>query len=160
MIHRKRYTWDHYKHHGNIPIKQTYARIYIESKQKFIIVSKDNIKRQIPWWKPKTWESPLETLCREVWEETSINLRYVWKIEKSELFWYYYIEDGWVDYLQLRYFIKIDDLNEDSLKSNEIDKDDSINYVKLVSVKDIRKVMPYLRDSWELNYFLNGKHFL
>ena len=108
MINRSRFNRDIKNNHKDIKIKQIYARIYIKSIKKIIIVSKDWLNRQIPWWKPEKWESVFETLRREIYKETSININ---KNHNPKLFGYYYIEENWVRYLQLRYHIDIEDID-------------------------------------------------
>lgn len=150
MINRIRYNWDINGHHKILPIKQIYTWIYIKSKNSIIIVSKDWENRQMPWWKPKSWENAFETLQREIHEETSL------KFDSNSipiLFWYYHIQENWEEYLQLRYFIKIEDIDEKGLRPNENWDIDSINYVKLVNIDEISKIIPRLYDSEELDWF-------
>lgn len=133
-----------------LPIKQIYAWIYVKSKKKIVIVSKDWLNWQMPWWKPEKWESFFETLQREIYEETSIKIG---KNCNPKLFGYYYIEENGVRYLQLRYHIEIEDIDEKDLKPNEKYSDDSINYVKLANIDEITKIIPRLFNSWEFNSF-------
>lgn len=74
MINRTWYSWDIKKHHICFPVNQIYARIYVKSQKKVVVVSKNNIKWQMPGWKPKNWENFNETLNREIYEETSLKL--------------------------------------------------------------------------------------
>ena len=132
-------------------IKQIYAWIYVKSKNSIIIVSKDWDKRQMPWWKPKSWEDAFKTLQREIYEETSL------KIDLNSLptlFWYYHIQEDWEEYLQLRYFIEIEDIDEKILSHNEKWDIDCINYVKLVDIDEINKIIPRLSKSKELDWFI------
>lgn len=107
----------------------------------------------MPWWKPEVWESFFETLQREIYEETSLKLDINSK-DIPILFWYYHIKKDWEEYLQLRYCIKIEDVDEENLKPNEKSNIDSINHVKLVGIDGISKAIPRLSDSWELNWFI------
>ena len=104
----------------------------------------------MPWWKPKSWESTFGALQREIHEETSLKLDL-----KSipTLFWYYVIQEDWEEYLQLRYFIEIEDIDEENLKPNEKWDIDCIKYVKLVKASKIQFIMPWLYNSWESNSF-------
>lgn len=108
----------------------------------------------MPWWKPKSWESAFKTLQREIYEETSLKLNLNSK-DIPTLFWYYHIQEDWEEYLQLRYFIEIEDIDEESLRPNEKWDIDSINYVKLVDIDEISKVIPWLSESKELDWFMN-----
>lgn len=152
MINRIRYNWNIDEHHKILPIKQIYAWIYVKSKKSIIIVSKDWNNRQMPWWKPETWENIFETLQREIYEETSLKLDLNSK-DIPILFWYYQIQENWEEYLQLRYFIEIEDIDEENLKPNEKWDIDCIKYVKLVKASKIQFIMPWLYNSWESNSF-------
>lgn len=152
MINRIRYKWDINKHHKILPIKQIYAWIYVKSNFSIIIVSKDWTNRQMPWWKPKPWENEFETLQREIYEETSLKLD---SNSIPTIFWYYHIQENWEEYLQLRYFIEIEDIDEKNLRPNEKWDIDPINYVKLIDIDEISKIIPRLLGSEELNWFMN-----
>lgn len=112
----------------------------------------------MPWWKPETWESIFETLQREIYEETSLKLdlnsKYI-----SPPFWYYQIQENWEKYLQLRYFIEIEDIDEEILNPSEKSSYDSIHYVKLVDIDKITEIIPRLSDSKELKWFMKMINF-
>ena len=150
MINRNRYNWDIGEHHKILPIKQIYAWIYVKSKNSIIIVSKDWDNRQMPWWKPKSWESAFKTLQREIYEETSLKFD-LNSNNIPTLFWYYHIQEDWEEYLQLRYFIELEDIDVENLRPNEKWDIDPINYVKLVYIDEISKIIPRLSDSEELD---------
>ncbi len=107
----------------------------------------------MPWWKPEAWEKFFETLQREIYEETSLKLG-INSENIPTLFWYYHIKENWEEYLQLRYFINIFNIDEKNLRPNEKSNIDSINHVKLVNIDRISKIIPRLSDSWELNWFM------
>lgn len=107
----------------------------------------------MPWWKPENWETTLETLYREIYEETSLKLDLNSKWIPI-LFWYYLIQENWEKYLQLRYFIEIEDIDEKNLRPNEKWDIDCINYIKLVDIDEICKAIPWLSDSEELDWFM------
>ena len=155
MIKRIWYNWNIINHHRNFPIKQVYARIYVKSKKSIIIVSKDWNNRQMPWWKPEVWETNLETLQREIFEETSLKLDLNSK-DIPNLFWYYQIQENSEKYLQLRYLIEIEDIDEKNLRPNEKWDIDCINYIKLVDIDEICKAIPWLSDSEELDWFMDN----
>lgn len=152
MIKRIRHNWNIDKYHKILSVKQIYAWIYVKSKKKIVIVSKDWNNRQMPWWKPKPWENEFETLQREIYEETSLKLDLN---PTPTLFWYYVIHEDWEEYLQLRYFIEIEDIDEENLRPNEKWDIDPINYVKLVDIDEISKIIPRLSNSEELDWFMN-----
>lgn len=151
MINHIRYNWDINEHYKILPIKQIYAWIYVKSKNSIIIVSKDWVNRQMPWWKPRSWEDAFKTLQREIYEETSLKLNLN---SLPTLFWYYHIQEDWEEYLQLRYFIKLENIGEENLRPNEKWDIDPINYVKLVDIDYISKIIPRLSDSEELDWFI------
>ncbi len=153
MIKRTRFEWNVKNLHRNVQVKQIYARIYLKSDKKIIIVSKDGSKRQMPWWKPEEWETFFETLHREINEETSININN-YSIIGPIQFWYYYIEENWEKYLQLRYFIGLKNLNSQHLKPNEPNAPDPIKFVQLISIKEVDNRIPWLHNSWEIKAFI------
>lgn len=155
MTKRIWYDWNIINHHKNFPVKQIYARIYIKSKKSIIIVSKDWNDRQMPWWKPENWENIFETLQREIYEETSLKLNLNSK-DIPILFWYYQIQENWEKYLQLRYFIEIENIDEKLLKPNEKWDIDCIKYLKLVDINEISKIIPRLSNSEELDWFMKN----
>ena len=155
MTKRIWYNWNIINHHKNFPVKEVYARIYVKSKKSIIIVSKNWYNRQMPWWKPEVWETNLETLQREIFEETSLKLDLNSK-NIPILFWYYQIQENWEKYLQLRYFTKIEDIDEKILKPNEKWDIDCIKHVKLVDIDEINKIIPRLSNSEELDWFMKN----
>ena len=74
MIKRIWHEWNIGDDYKILPVKQIYAWIYVKSKKKIVIVSKDWVNRQMPWWKPEKWETHFKTLQREIYEETSIKI--------------------------------------------------------------------------------------
>lgn len=150
MIKRTWYNWDINDIHKLLPIMQIYARIYVKSKKKIVIVSKDWLHWQMPWGKPEEWETVFGTLHREIYEETSIN---ICKNYNPKLFGYYYIEENGTKYLQLRYFIEIDNINSEYLNPTEKSSPDSIKFIKLVTINEIPTVIPRLQNNWEFNSF-------
>lgn len=150
MIKRIWHEWNIGANYKILDIKQIYAWIYVKSKKKIVIVSKDWVNWQIPWWKPEKWESVFETLQREIYEETSIKIG---KNCNPKLFGYYYIEENEAKYLQLRYFIEIDNINSEYLKPTEESSPDSIKFIKLVPINELPTIIPRLQNSWELNSF-------
>lgn len=153
MTKRIWYNWNIINHHKNFPVKQVYARIYVKSKNSIVIVSKDWENRQMPWWKPENWENTFKTLQREIFEETSLKFDLNSK-DIPILFWYYQIRENSEKYLQLRYFIEIENIDEENLKPNEKLDIDCIKCVKLVDIDKINKIIPRLSSSEELDWFM------
>ena len=150
MIKHTWYSWNIKKQHINFLVKQIYARIYVKSQKKVVVVSKNNIKWQMPGWKPKNWENFNETLNREIYEETSLKLE--WK--NPILFWYYVVKEFDLEYLQLRYFVEISGIDENILVPCENWDADPILTVRLVNIDELSNFIPRLLDSWELKSFL------
>ena len=94
-----------------MPVTQVYCWLYTKDK-KIIIVSKDGVGWQFPGGHPGKKESQLQTLVREVWEETNINIKKT--PSKLKFFGYYVVEkinaDGKITdkYLQVRYFLYLE----------------------------------------------------
>lgn len=155
MVERRRYWFSTIiPQHMHYPIKQVYARIYIKKQDSIIIVSKDWSKRQLPWGKPKAGERILQTLFREIYEETSLSLSEIThSIKYCDLFGYYHIIENWEWYLQLRYCIILDDIILDEFHSNENFEEDSINYVKKTTLWELIHFIPWLKTNEELSFF-------
>lgn len=163
--------------HQNIPVTQIYLWL-ITNDNKIVIVGK-NDKFQMPGGKPESNESQSQTLHRELFEETGINLE---EFEnKPEMFGYYLIEndyelkqslvhDGvsnsvlihhpnWPDhpkYLQLRYELFVDkSSNEIKLQINEPDSSDAIQEAKFVDLNSLPEFIPWMKDLEEYNILKN-----
>jgi len=135
--------------HANLPIKQVYCWLYTKDK-KIVIVSKDNKKWQFPGGHPNLGETNLQTLVREIWEETNINLEK--KKNEAKFFGYYTIEevnnqDQIIDkYLQIRYFLKLDiNSNQLSLKTNENNPNSQTTHMRYVDVVDKNKLVSRIK---------------
>lgn len=153
MIKRQRLSYVLWNQYKNLPVKQVYAWIYIKSLNNIIIVSKDNNKWQMPWWKPKTWEGYLQTLYREILEETSINLD-TFSHKVPVCFWFYLIEEKKERYLQLRYFIELENLSINDLHPNEKELEDTIQYLQLVNIFELHIRIPWMKHNNEFKDFL------
>ncbi len=141
--------------HISLEVKQVYGWI-ITKDEHLVLVSKDNIKWQFPGGKPNMGENLLQTLTREVYEETSLNISNM----KKEFFGYYEISSqGKPSFLQIRYLIicdknskelKLDISNEDEIQLGE----DIVKYVNSFNIKDALKLIPWLGESEEYKSFL------
>ena len=140
---------------SNLKIRQVYCWI-TTNDGKIIIVSKDGMKWQFPGGKPDEWETIEETLIREVYEETGLEIENA--IDNAELFGYYKIVEWNEGYLQLRYKLQIDQPSDKlELFPHEREADtDKIEYVIPCSQEELTKKISWLRDSEELRSFLEA----
>jgi 8-oxo-dGTP pyrophosphatase MutT (NUDIX family) len=127
---------------------------------KIVLVSKDGNKWQFPGGKPDTGESHLETLQREVYEETGINVE---KLETKPRFFGYYVVDEVNEdseeivnsFLQIRYKIQPQISSNDlTLEPQEIDTEDYIKYADFLTIEEAEDLISWMRDSDELRAFL------
>ena len=131
-----------------LPVHQVYCWL-LTTANNIIIVSKDWLQRQLPWGKPEHDETYLETLKREVYEETGIDIENI--IHSAQFFWYYTIDENWIMYLQLRYALRLwTSIDYDTLNPNE--KDD-IKFIKTIALDDIWNYLPRLPMSGEYTSF-------
>lgn len=137
--------------HLNLPIRQIYLW-FLTSDNKLPIV-KGSGWYQLPGGKPEEGESKMETIKREMFEETGIKL----DLEKNtpNLFGYYVIENNekWNNepFLQIRYFLKVKESSDKfNLSVNEREDDkDTMSEVKFIHFDEILKDLPYLKDRGE-----------
>lgn len=136
------------------PIRQIYLWVFT-SDHKVIIVSKDGKSWQFPGGKPKENEEYLQTLIREIKEETGMSIdRY---IDDIRMFGYYNVtqrERGTeVTFHQLRFYLVIDEKSSDlNLQPEENPQDaDPIKFTKVVGIPEIEKDIPWLSDVKEYN---------
>lgn len=141
--------------HTSLEVKQVYGWIVTKDGH-LVLVSKDNVKWQFPGGKPNSGESLLETLTREVFEETSLDISNM----KKEFFGYYEIvSEDKPSYLQIRYLVVCDkDSNELKLgisNEDEIQRsEDVVKYVNCYNIKDTLKLIPWLGETEEYKTFL------
>ncbi len=133
--------------HSELRVNQIYTW-YITKDYKMPVVSGDGNHFQLPGGKPKSGESHLDTMKRELFEETGITLD-LRKVTPF-MFGYYLIEgdENWnnIPYLQIRYFLKVEELsNEIKLSINE--REDDIHTMKqaqFIAYDEVPKYLPYL----------------
>jgi 8-oxo-dGTP diphosphatase len=128
----------------------------ITKDMKIIIVSKDNNIWQFPGGHPEKGESHEDTLVREVYEETGLNIKE--KVDKIRKIGYYFIEEGSKDkYIQERYFILLDESSEIlSLSPKEKEGDFSaINYVKMVELGELNISVPWITEVEDWNHIVS-----
>jgi len=141
--------------HSTLKIKQVYGWVVTKDKR-LVLVSKDNVKWQFPGGKPNPGESILETLKREIFEETSLDISNM----KKEFFGYYEISsENQPSFFQIRYLVICSqnseglDLNinsEDEIQASE----DIVRYVNTYSLEEALKLIPWLEESEEYKSFL------
>ena len=150
--------------HKNIEIRQRYCFIFTLDRN-IVIVSKNGKKWQFPGGHPRENEDWQDTLVREIYEETGLNIES--KIEEVVGLGYYLIEenDG-ENYLQERYVLKLnllaDDLDLEPKESKDASTTlstsdfDDIRFVKAVKVDDIEKYVPWVLGAEGWNSAVEG----
>lgn len=132
------------KEHLDLPIRQVYLW-FVTSDLKIVIIGKGE-KWQFPGGKPEDGETQLQTLKREVWEESGIILSDY--SEKPRFFGYYLIENDinpkWTSgkpYLQVRYFLKTKKSSKEiKLSANEREDDlDTLEEAKFVDFNNLEE---------------------
>lgn len=142
--------------HSDLQTKQVYIWLCTQDHN-VAIVSKDGAKWQLPGGKPKEGETLLETMKRELKEETGVDFG-IFNAE-SQMFGYYIVNEGNQTYLQLRFVVKSNLMHaEISMKPQENPIDPSpIIEAKFVELGKIAGVIPWMKDSQE---FLTIKTYL
>ena len=141
--------------HISLEVKQVYGWI-ITKDHHLVLVSKDNVKWQFPGGKPNLEENFVDTLTREVLEETSLDIS---EMDKSFFGYYEIISEDEPPFLQVRYIV-ICDKNSKELKlgvKNE-DKDqvneDIVKYVASYNIKEATELIPWLGGTEEYKTFM------
>jgi len=134
-------------------VRQVYCWI-TTSDDKIIATSKDGMHWQFPGGKPEDNETLLETLEREVYEQTGLDIDEY--INNIKLFGYYKIAEWDEAYLQLRYTLKIpQQSNNLSLFERENEANENkVEHIFPCSIKEIQEKMVWLNESDELKTFL------
>ncbi len=144
------------KEHTDKDVRQVYCWLETNDNM-YVIVSKDNLKWQLPGGHPRKGESFIDTLIREVYEETNISLSDY--RDHIKMFGYNYVKELGQDnqvattYLQLRFYAKIKEVANDLvLKPNESLEDtitSHIKFVKTATQQELEQLIPWLNDSKE-----------
>jgi len=128
--------------HSSTEIRQVSAWLHQDSN--FFVISKDAVKWTIPGGHPEVGETTEESLIREVWEESGVDIKGL----NHKLLGYYLIEEvkdlGTESYLQLRFLVDLKDMDLSTVKPSE---DHEINYSKLVPVSEIPNFIRWAADS-------------
>lgn len=140
-----------------LPVNQVYAWLFTHDN-KIAIVSKDGRKWQLPGGKPNKHEIYLQTIVREVAEETGLNTDSV--SSQYKFFGYYDILEtdnlkNDDEYLQLRVSLKLNkNADEYILHQQNEDKkqiqEEQIRYAKFVTVDEFTQYIPWASESAEL----------
>ncbi len=129
--------------HSDIKIRQRYCFLFTKDKH-IVIVSKNNEDWHFPGGHPNGTESWQETLLREVYEETGIDIED--NLDCVAKLGYYLIKFPEEKFLQERYVIVLDKLAAElTLEPHEDEDDDTpvIKFVKAVPISDIEKLIPW-----------------
>jgi 8-oxo-dGTP pyrophosphatase MutT (NUDIX family) len=127
--------------HSDIEIRQRYCFI-ITKDNKIVIVSKDKKTWQFSGGHPRANEDWQETLQREVWEETGIDITN--DMGNVMKLGYYLITFPNESYLQERYLLLLDQSSDLlSLEPHE-DVNDNTEVVKFVKTVDISQIGKYI----------------
>lgn len=130
--------------HSHLPVRQVYAWLLTAGRQ-VILVSKNGVVWQLPGGKPGLEETHLQTMLREVKEETGLDLASC--AGAARLFGYYLVldqEDGCA-YLQLRMAVElaVDQLTFSTREPEDDPEEGKIHFIKLCHVDDIETWMPW-----------------
>ena len=141
----------------SLPVNQVYAWLFTHDN-KIAIVSKDGRKWQLPGGKPNKHETYLQTIVREVAEETGINTDSVFS--QYKFFGYYGILEtdslkNDDEYLQLRVSLKLNKNADEYIlhQQNEDEEqiwEEQIRYAKFVTVDELTQHIPWASESAEL----------
>lgn len=144
--------------HQDFPIKQIYLW-FITKDSKLPIVSKKSGGYQLPGGKPEAGEDFLQTITREMFEESGIDIS---KYSEPKMFGYYLLENdpNWSDlpkYLQLRYYLFVDADSEDiALSNNEREEDrDKIENAIFVDLNKLPEYITWIKEEEEYQSLLD-----
>lgn len=135
-----------------LPVNQVYAWLFTHDN-KIAIVSKDGRKWQLPGGKPNKHETYLQTIVREVTEETGINTDSV--SSQYKFFGYYDILEtdnlkNDDEYLQLRVSLKLNKNADEYILHQQNEDEEQIRYAKFVTVDELTQHIPWASESAEL----------
>lgn len=141
--------------HISLEVKQVYGWI-ITKDDRLVLVSKDNLKWQFPGGKPNLEENFVDTLTREVLEETSLDIS---EMDKRFFGYYQIMSEDKPTFLQVRYIVICDKDSKElklSVKNEDEDQinEDIVKYVATYSIKEARELIPWLGESEEFKTFI------
>lgn len=137
------------------PVTQVYCWL-MSSDNRIAIVSKDGNKWQLPGGHPSDGENLEETLVREVWEETGVDIKN--SLKSTKMFGYYVVQalddSGLIidTFLQTRFFLQLkSNSGEMRLNSHEKTEDTTaiIKYHAWVTVDELVEKISWMPDTEE-----------
>lgn len=134
--------------HADLRIRQIYLWL-ITKDRKIPIVAGKRGNFQLPGGKPETGETQLETITREMIEETGIDISQF--EEKPSLYGYYVITDDpnfteAKEYLQIRYylFVNVNSVELELSVNERSDTKDNIEVVKFENIYELKNSIPWI----------------
>lgn len=151
-------TWfevsDIFEEHTHLPVRQVYGWI-CSLDTKLVIVSKDGKSWQFPGGKPEENERLIDTLQREIHEETGLTFASL-PVKPPQFFGYYVVEELEDDvivttYLQVRFICEIQENSSglilEPLENETIqDERDKIAIAQWIDFSSLPQYMPWLGD--------------
>jgi 8-oxo-dGTP pyrophosphatase MutT (NUDIX family) len=130
--------------HSHLPVQQVYAWLLTTGRQ-VVLVSKDGAGWQLPGGKPGPGEMHLQTMLREVKEETGLDLASC--ADAARLFGYYLVldqEEG-CEYLQLRMLLALaaGKLSFSTQEPEDDPEEGKIRFIQLCPLEEIEAWMPW-----------------
>lgn len=139
--------------HESLKIRQIYLWL-ITKDRKIPIVAGQSGNFQLPGGKPEIGETPLQTIKREMFEETGIQTSQFQ--EEPSLYGYYLIENDpnfteTKEYLQIRYYLFVN-ANSEELKISVNERsgtENNMEIVKFENVYELQNSIPWIKGSDE-----------
>ncbi|MEI6581339.1 MAG: NUDIX hydrolase [bacterium] len=138
-------------------VRQVYVWAMDKNKE-FLIVSKDGNNWQLPGGKPDTNEPMVATACREMLEETGVNISD--RIRDLDFFGYYKVRDLSTDshpFLQVRFALDMQGSNALNYfhtrnEDHNQQQSETIKHIRLVDGAEAVQLIPWLSSSGEYKY--------
>lgn len=131
----------------NVEIRQVYIWA-LSLDNKYVLVAKGNQKYHQPGGHPEKGESINQTIIREMYEETGIELTES-DLENIKFIGYYTVTEDNQTYLQLRFLLKLNkNSTEYNLTPHERDtekEEDKIKYVNFFTLEECFNVISWLK---------------
>lgn len=138
-------------------VRQVYVWA-MDKNKKFLIVSKDGSNWQLPGGKPDTNEPMVATACREMLEETGVNISD--RIKDLDFFGYYKVRDLSSDappFLQVRFALDMQGSNalnyfHTRSEDHKQQQSETIKHIRLVDGAEAVQLIPWLSGAGEYKY--------
>lgn len=134
----------------SLPLNTEVRQIYIWAlslDNKYVLVAKANQKYHQPGGHPEKGESIKQTIIREMFEETGIELTES-DLKDIQFVGYYTVKEDNQTYLQLRFLLKLNkNSKEYNLTPHEKDtekEEDKIKYVNFFTIEECFNAIPWL----------------